>query len=113
MKIILTVAACLLIALGVGGASYSIGLEQGKSEQSSQLSTTKKALDDKNYSNTSIVARNQQLISDYNKLVEDYNTLRQAATQYVNTNTYQARQPLNCTSSSWGINQQYTSTSCY
>lgn len=49
-----------------------------------------------------------QLRNDYNKLVDDYNNLLEQANA-----SAARRQPISCTSYSYGINDAFTSTNCY
>lgn len=49
----------------------------------------------------------------YDELVTDYNNLRDAAIKYIGATQYQARQPLSCTSTTYGSYFPTTRTDCY
>lgn len=84
---------------GAYDRGHAKGLAEGKADNEAAIAL----LSDKNNS----------LQTDYNKLVEDYNSLYKQATSYINTAQFQSRQPLHCSSTTYGTDFQYTSTNCY
>jgi hypothetical protein len=113
-KKIITVASCSLVlyALGVTSlvvnyqhkvasaksAGYTVGRKDGYADgvSASMLKLT------------DLSNENQRLTDNYNGLVNDYNRLRVAAA----ATNLQAAQPITCNSSTYGINKQFSSTTC-
>jgi hypothetical protein len=93
---------------GAFGVGYQYGYKNGEKEGH-----------DKGYSNatrdykiTTDAAEKSlgNLQQEYGSLLSDYNNLRSSALQYINSQQYQARQPVSCTSNTIGA---FTYTNCY
>jgi uncharacterized protein HemX len=121
MKMLIVTVAALVLALAVGFASYLVGHDQGYSQghrvgnsasQADSHAAWERSLAGR-YMTEVINEKYPKLQQDYNALVSDYNQLREAAMQYVGATQYQARQPIYCTSTAYGIDNQFSSTSCY
>ena len=107
---IIGVIAGILIMIGATGG-YFYGRGQGYSNGYNQghdagYESGKGAAPSNQPLIESLSAENGQLRDKYNSLIDDYNRLA----NYANA---ARRQPIDCTSTTYGINDQFTSTSCY
>jgi hypothetical protein len=111
--------ALIIVSLALVGVAFFGGFRYGSS---AGYSDGHKAGYEKGFSEApkpdyftvdQLRSANSQLLSDYNKLVDDYNSLRDAAIRYVGATQYQAQAPITCSSYSYGINSQFSSTTCY
>lgn len=110
MKVLIAVTIAIILSLGVGIASYSIGVESGKAAVEAELNQAQNDLVGLRGSCDIAVSRNQELIDRNNQLVDDYNQLEAAVIQYVDATQHQARKPVYCTSTAYGSDGQFTST---
>lgn len=82
--------------------AYAKGISQGQSEYSNELKQVGgNYIDELN--------KNYQLQAQYNNETDSYNTLRSAVLKYLSPQQMNA---LTCKSMTYGINNQFTSTTC-
>lgn len=98
----------LVVGAAVGG--YKLGGQHEAQYNAGKTSNLEQELVNSRQDNSSTGSRNAELLSNYNKLVGDYNSLRDEVIKYVNSNQYQPKQSLSCTSNSIGASVY---TNCY
>lgn len=105
----------LIIALiGCSIGAYTYGRYQGYSSgYRTGYSKAPKPDKFKEEQYDALLSRASTAEEQYNGLVTDYNNLRNAVIKYIGATQYQARQPIRCSSHTYGINNNYSSTSCY
>ncbi len=102
--------ACLITGLVAGYIGYYYGQNAGR--DSGYSKGYEKGYSDvpkNDYMTDFYKQQVDKLTTDYNTLVNDYNNLR----SYYNASQYQARQPISCTSYSYGIESNFINTNCY
>ena len=86
-----------------GNAKWQAGYDKGHSAGLAEVGP--RIADDE--------AKLAQMNDKYNSLVADYNSLRDTVLRYVSSTQYQSKQPIHCTSYSYGLDSAFTSTNCY
>lgn len=113
IKRVLLVSVVVILVCSTAGGAYLWGYNQGAAKgQQEQSAKDNVAYKDVTGRLATASQNNTDLANEYNQLSDKYRILV-ALTQYAGTTQYQAPTHINCSSTTYGINNQFTDTSCY